>query len=180
MDSKLGMDRNYWIRVSILLGVAILLVIIIPKGHTGVILLPGRVGTFQEGPELGPNLGAVDIDTCQKLRLELIAVVEAMYVSFNEVRKFASSYDGDVTQLQAFQKDWRAEFIELKQELFTLATCDDFFSQWMLALATWRDIFRFEKETISFLSRPDTKGGSLQSETEVETRLLTLLEALKP
>lgn len=149
-------------------------VIAITSGQSGIMVLPTREGSPPQSPELGPSLRNPDAATCGKLRNQLAILVAAMARSLDEAHSFRSSYQGDIEMLRAFDSDWRVRFVSIKNELFTMATCEEFKAQWALALATWRDVFRYEKESLSELSA-DWSTARSSAAVQVQVNLVNLL-----
>jgi hypothetical protein len=175
------MIKHKWLSIGgvFLVGaVALILVLRYSEQQTGVLLIPGRTGTFDEGPQLGINLGKGDSNTCRNLRGQLAVAVGDLHSSFDEVRRFADSYNGEMSQIQSFDNTWRPKIVQQKRVIYKIDTCDDFSSQWAQSLATWRDVFRFEKETIANLRLLGAKQGLPESEQRLDTQLTVLRKAL--
>lgn len=153
-------------------------VLLLSACQRGVIVAPSRSGAIPEAPALGPNLGVGDAETCNRLRSQLVTSIAAMNDSFESVRRFSASYNGELVHIQAFEGEWRADFVSQKNSLFTMPTCSDFVAQWGLALAAWRDIFRYEKETVSSLRAAQDLGFLVESAREIERILGRLQEEL--
>ena len=158
--------------------VAVLAVAPCQASQSPIMILPTRHGSPPQSPELGPSLRDTDLATCGKLRNQLAMSVAAMSTSLDEARSFWPSYQGDIELLRAFDARWKNQFLSIKNKLFTLATCEEFKSEWALALAAWRDVFRYEKVSVSELSADWINARSFAA-VQLEANLQKLLADLR-
>jgi len=147
--------------------------------QTGVLISPGRTGELVQPPDLGRTLDNGDPVRCDELRVQLTQLITAMKESLRDLHRFTTSYGHAIEQLQAFDAEWRTGLLAHKNELYAMPSCEDFVVEWTLALATWRDLFRYEKETVSAL-RSDKSIALLEpSGKQVEDSLVHLQNELR-
>lgn len=146
----------------------------------GVVLLPGRVGAPPESPPLGPNLGAGDRETCRELRMQLASSIVAMEDSLEQVKAFSRSPRRSRAEIASFEIGWRADFVAQKEKLFALPTCSEFVAEWALALATWRDVFRYQKEVASALRDAQGIAALADQQAVLDRNLSSLRRTLVP
>lgn len=146
--------------------------------QSSIIILPTRDGSPPQSPELGPSLRHADVATCGKLRDQLAILVAAMSASLDEARSFWPSYQGDIELLREFDARWKNQFVSIKNKLFTMGTCEEFKAEWALALAAWRDVFRYEKLSVSDLSSDWINARSFAA-VQLEANLRKLLTDLR-
>ncbi len=102
----------------------------------------------------------------------------AMEKSLEQVKVFARSRSDEGEDIARFESEWRADFLAQKQKLFTLPTCSEFVAEWALALATWRDVFRYQKEVASVLRRAENVEALADQLTLLDRNMLTLRRRL--
>lgn len=159
--------------------VAILAVATVASCQSSIILSPGRTGEPPHSPALGRSLSEADDATCSRIRKDLITFVAAMAQSLNRAHEFWATYNDDIQSLRDFDSDWRDRHLAIKGQLFGMATCNGFKTQWTSALAIWRDVFRYEKENVSRLSLSTTPHEGLYDANWIEERLGELLAELE-